>query len=162
MIKKFNEFLYENFKDDIIFTDITHEKSFNFLKMKNLSEEEQHEITKEFYSKKNKRCYIHYSGRYEPEFYVYDADELDKLLDTTNSRMIDTIGGAIFDTRQLHKKGYFTGYTFNNSIDVKVNRKREGIATAITVFAEKILKGKYRPCNVLSDEMQCFVKNYLQ
>ena len=161
MITKFENFLNEHYKDDIIFTDILHENSFNFLKPKRLPLDVQKEFVKQFYSKKNIRYYIKYGGsKYEDSFFVYDADELDNLLDSNpRTILIDTVGGAIFDTSKKHKTGYFSGYTFNNSIDVK--RKREGIATAITLFAEYFLNAKYTPSSVLSDEMKGFTNYYM-
>ena len=159
----FNNLKIENYKDDIVFNDITHEKSFNYLKPRRLTLEDQKTFVKEFYSKKNRRYYIAYKGNSgEDAFFVYDADELDNLLDSNpRSILIDTVGGAVFDTSKKHKTGYFTGFTFNNSIDVKEKYKREGIATAITKFAEYFLNAKYRPSNVLSDEMKGFTKYYM-
>ena len=59
----------------------------------------------------------------------------------------------------MHYGKYITGYEHNESINVNPEYRRLGFATALTDFAELIYKLPYKPSDVLSQEMQGFVKN---
>jgi hypothetical protein len=62
---------------------------------------------------------------------------------------------ATFDVQN----DYFTGYEHQQSIEVKPEFRRIGLATAITDFAENIYNIPYKPSKLLSPDMQGFVQN---
>jgi GNAT superfamily N-acetyltransferase len=80
-------------------------------------------------------------------FYAYDLQDLQ-----------NPIGVAVFDDSNNQ---YFTGYEHRQSIEVKPDYRRLGIASALTDLAELILGKPYKPTNLQTPEMQGFSKNRL-
>ena len=85
-------------------------------------------------------------------------DDIFRVFDLNkNNNFQQPIGVAIFDVHS----DYFSGYEHRQSIEVKPNYRRMGIATALTDFAEKIYNLPYKPTNLQTPEMQGFTKNRL-
>lgn len=80
-------------------------------------------------------------------FYAYDLQDLQ-----------NPIGVAVFDDSNNQ---YFTGYEHRQSIEVKPDYRRLGIASALTDLGELILGKPYKPTNLQTPEMQGFSKNRL-
>ena len=65
------------------------------------------------------------------------------------------VGVAVFDVQN----DYFSGYEVNQSINIKSEYRRIGLATALIDFAQEYYKKPYKPSTLLSADMQGFVNN---
>jgi hypothetical protein len=116
---------------------------FQKLKLRKFSDEANKSHMKIFKAKDGKE-YLIKKVINEDIFHVYGLDNLQLPIAT-----------AVFDVHI----DYFTGYEHNQSIQVKPEYRRLGLATALTDFAEKLYNLSYKPTNLQTPEMQGFVKN---
>ena len=84
-------------------------------------------------------------------FKVYNESHLKE------SKGIQYIAFAFFDVSYTKKK--FSGTSFAISINVEQEYRRLGIATAIIDFAEEYYQLPYIPAEVLTTDMEEFIKN---
>ena len=116
---------------------------FQNLKLRKFSDEANKSHMKIFKAKDGKE-YLIKKIINDDIFHVYTLDNLQSPITT-----------AVFDVHD----SYFTGYEHNQSIQVKPEYRRLGLATALTDFAEKLYNLPYKPTNLQTPEMQGFVKN---
>lgn len=117
---------------------------FNKIKMRKYSDTDNRRHLKLFKAKDGREFLIRKRIN-DDVFNIYSLDDLN-----------NPIASAAFD---VHMGDYFTGYEHNQSIQVKPDFRRIGLATAITDFAEQFYYLPYKPTNLLSSEMQGFVQN---
>lgn len=143
--------LFEQYKPKTYFYDVP-PNIYGKLRKRSYSQEANMSCMAVFKAKDNNEYVIHKPFNSD-KFYVYIISELDKA----TSILPESIAKAYFNVKD--SEGYFTGYTSNQSIEVKEEYRRLGIATAITDFAENIYQLEYKPTSVLSPDMQGFVDN---
>ncbi len=135
---------------------ISNIKAFDILRPRGFDKAIGELVTREFLGKNGFRYYI---VERNDTFQVIDADDLDKQLETGKPILFKTVGYAAFDNTN---KDYFTGYKEAESIRVDKEHRRNGVATAITKFAEEYFNKPYKPTDLLSSDMEHFVKNYFK
>ncbi len=143
--------LFEQYKTKTDFYDVP-QNIYNKLQKRSYSYETNMNQMAVFRAKDNNEYVIH-NPINTVKFSVYILSELDKATNT----FPESIATALFHVN--YSGGYITGSTSNQSIEVKEEYRRLGIATAITDFAENLYQMVYKPTNVLSPEMQGFVDN---
>lgn len=110
----------------------------------------------QFVAKNGKLFYITFDLR-QNTCKVYNAELFVEAFKNGYFTGNEEVAVAVFSVDYENKT--FSGYSENQSIQVKEEYRRIGIATAITDFVEDVLKMKYKPSKLLSKEMQGFVQN---
>ena len=110
----------------------------------------------QFIAKNGKLFYITFDLR-QNTCKVYNAELFVEAFKNGYFTGNEEVAIAVFSVDYENKT--FSGYSENQSIQVKEEYRRIGIATAITDFVEDVLKMKYKPSKLLSKEMQGFVQN---
>ena len=149
------QYLNENRGNTTIFNDVP-EDIFNSMKSRRYSDDDNRETMGVFKGKDNKE-YLIIKNINSDVFKVYNLMELENMYKNNEQFRPNHIAIAHFDVN--HNKKSFSGYVSNESINVEPKYRRLGIATAITDFAENLYKMSYVPSEVLSSDMQNFVKN---
>ena len=142
--------------ENIQLKPISNIRTFNFLRPRKYSIDIGMSSIREFFGKNGFRYYI-INEPNEDIFNVIDADDLDGQLEKNMPILPKYIGRAVFNN---NNKEYFTGYEESESIKVEKEHRRNGVATAIIKFAEEKYDKPYKPTNLLSKDMQGFVKSY--
>ena len=143
--KAFNKFMIEIINEEISnfnntkFTDVPDEL-FQKLKLRKFSDDANKSHMKLFKAKDGNNFLVKKIIN-EDIFKVYNLEDFQNPIAT-----------AVYDVHN----DYFTGYEHQQSIQVKPEYKRIGIATAITDFAENIYKLPYKPTKLLTPDMQKF------
>ncbi len=143
--------LFEQYKPKTDFYDVP-QNIYNKLQKRSYSYETNMKQMAVFRAKDNNEYVIH-NPINTVKFSIYILSELDKATNT----FPESIATALFHVN--YSEGYITGSTSNQSIEVKEEYRRLGIATAITDFVENLYQMVYKPTSVLSPEMQGFVDN---
>ena len=110
----------------------------------------------QFIAKNGKLFYITFDLR-QNTCKVYNAELFVEAFKNGYFTGNEEVAVAVFSVDYENKT--FSGFSENQSIQVKEDYRRIGIATAITDFVEDVLKMKYKPSKLLSKEMQGFVQN---
>lgn len=150
-----------NVKPRPTISPVENKKAVNQLVPGNYKSDVKSQVSGEFKGKNGQRYYI--SKDLGSDFFrVYNADIYDNWL-SGKADYIDTdVASAWFNTDAFYKKDkFFTGATFSESIQVKPEHRRNGVATAIIDFAKSIYKVPYRPSSVLSADMRQFLSSYM-
>lgn len=138
------------------FSPLNNPDTLRYLANRKYSQEESGKHLREFKGKNGKRYYISQDiGK--PIFQVYDADLLDKAVNSSKVANPNLrIARAIFnDTGET----YITGFEHSISISVDDEHKRNGVASAIIDFAEERTGKKYRHSSVITKDMEEFVRS---
>ncbi len=121
---------------------------YNLFKSRNYSDDINKSHLREFIGKDNK-TYVISKDINRDCFKVYDVED---VLTNHRKKYIAISNFAIYND-------FFSGYEFNDSIEVLPEYRRKGIASAMTDFAEEFYNMPYKPSRLLSDEMKGFVNN---
>jgi hypothetical protein len=74
-------------------------------------------------------------------------------------KVIDNLGNTIGTIAIDNNKDYISGYSFNDSINVKDEFRRLGIASTMVDYVEDLFKKKYKPTNTIRDGFQKVLDN---